>query len=121
MAVAETIAENRVAVRQTLAAGHQPERIAREIVFVQFPNDFFARVEFDDFVAVAAIDEQVPVRQRHHFMHVAGNFDLAQRFPVAIQFLHDVFAFAGNEVMSILRFADAAKLVVQPHASAAAA
>ena len=40
MAVTKIIAENRVAVRQALHAGHQAQRIAGDFIFAQFPHDF---------------------------------------------------------------------------------
>ena len=75
VAVAEIDAEDGVAVRETLCAGHEAERIAGEIVFIQFPHDLFLRVEFDDFVAVAAGDEEVAIGQRVCAVRVAGDFD----------------------------------------------
>lgn len=61
VAVAEVIAKHGVAVRQSLAAGHQSQRVARQIVLVEFSHDLFAGIEFNDLVPVAAGDEQVTV------------------------------------------------------------
>lgn len=59
--VSEVVAEDSIATRKSLASGHEPERVAGKLVFIQFPNDFFIWVEFHDFVAVPTGDKQVPV------------------------------------------------------------
>src|SRR6187551_773645 len=57
--VSEIIYEDRVAVGQALAARHQSKRVAGQIIFIQLPNHPLSRIEFDDFMAVAAGDQQM--------------------------------------------------------------
>src|SRR3954469_2353490 len=73
MAVTEIIAEYGISIRQALRACHQAQRIARQIIFVELPNGFQGCVEFDDFMSVAARDEQMAVGQQERFVDVAGN------------------------------------------------
>ena len=61
MAVSKIIAADRIAVGQTLDAGHQAQWIAGDFIFTQFPHGFQRGIEFDHFVTVAAGDEQMAV------------------------------------------------------------
>ena len=113
--MAEIHAEDRVAVWQPLRAGHQAERIARQIVFVQLPHHFFLSVEFNHFVSVAASDQEMAVRQREHAVRVAGHFDRAEHFALCVQFDDFSLALEAHEIVAICQLASSPELVVQLH------
>ena len=87
MTVTQVIAKNRIAIGQSLAAGHESQRVTGQIILVQLPYDLSPGIEFNDLVPVTAGDEQVALGQRHDFVRIPGNLDFAEHLAGAVDLI----------------------------------
>ena len=57
------VADDRVPVGQPPGRPHEPQRIARQVVLVDLPDDLAGGIDLDDLVRVAAGDDRVAAGQ----------------------------------------------------------
>lgn len=112
VAVAEVVADERVAVGETLASGGELEGIPGDVLFADFPDDGILFIEFLNLATFAATDEEVAIGETNGGVHVAGNLDFVHDLGIAIDFHDFVVALETDEVMPIGEFASTAKLFV---------
>lgn len=112
VAMAEVVADEGVAVGETLAAGGELKGISGNVLFADFPDDSVLFIEFLNLATFAETDEKVAVGETDGGVHVAGNFDFMHDLGITIDFHDFVIALETDEVMPIGEFAGTAELFV---------
>jgi hypothetical protein len=109
--VAEVVADDGVAIGQTMDAHRDAQMIAGDFVLRNLPDGLQVFVEFDDARLVPKTDDEVPIRQLHDFTWVSVKRNLAQLRTVSIEFHHLLLIHQAHPVMPVARAPRAAKLM----------